>query len=131
MLKASEAIIETLSARGHRITEARKGVINLLAESHTALTIQALAERAAADEASVYRTMHLLLAEGLVEEIQIRGQRSRFALVGPHHHHAICRSCGTVAHVPCAEVVKLPKVASFHSLDEHEVTFYGLCNACS
>jgi len=130
MSKASEAIIKKLSERGHRITEARKGVINLLAQSHVALTIQALAKRAAADEASVYRTMHLLLAEGLVEEIQVRGQRSRFALVGQHHHHAVCRGCGTVAHIPCAEAIRPPQIAGFAELDEHEVTFYGLCNAC-
>ncbi len=131
MSKASKAIIEKLSERGHRITGARKAVIEILSNDHAALTIQALAKRAAADEASVYRTMHLLLAEGLVEEIQVRGGRSRFALTGHHHHHAVCRGCGTVAHVPCAEALQPPQIAGFAELDEHEVTFYGLCNACS
>lgn len=130
MSNASEAIIQKLSERGHRITKARQDIISQLATSHGALTIQALAKRASADEASVYRTVHLLLVEGLVEEIQIRGQRSRFALVGQHHHHAVCRGCGTVAHVPCAEAIKPPQIAGFAKLDEHEVTFYGLCNVC-
>ncbi len=130
MSKTSEAIIQKLAERGHRITQARTAVIELLSGDHVALTIQALAKRAAADEASVYRTIHLLLAEGLVEEIQVRGQRSRFALTGHHHHHAVCRGCGTVAHVPCVEAMKLPHIKGFTALDEHEVTFYGLCNAC-
>jgi Fur family transcriptional regulator, stress-responsive regulator len=55
------------------------------------------------------------------------------ARAGASHHHAVCRGCGTVTsvdcaagHAPCLE----PAVNAGYTIDEAEVTFWGLCANC-
>src|SRR5918993_748873 len=72
---------------------------------------------------------------GLVRRIQPAGSVARYELrVGDNHHHAVCRSCGVVADVDCAVGVRPCLHASdTHGfvIDEAEVTYWGLCPACS
>ena len=131
MKKATKNILATLQERGYRVTKARQNVVDILACQGEPQTIKDLAAAADADEASVYRTIEMLRAEGLVEEIALIGSKPRFSLQHGHHHHIVCGDCGVVAHIPCEKVAtpKLPK--DFASVDSHELTFYGRCKNCN
>ena len=132
MKSATKKILNTLSERGYRVTKAREMVCQALEKSRSPLTVQELAGRVLVDEVSVYRTIDLLLAEKLVEEILIRDERPRYALSTHHHHHAVCHDCGKVAHIPCGREPQNPKrVPGFKSIDSHDLTFYGVCDTCS
>ena len=76
-----------------------------------------------------------LTEAGLVRRIQPAGSVARYELrVGDNHHHVVCRSCGVVADVDCAVGARPCLTASdAHGfvIDEAEVTYWGLCSACS
>ncbi len=133
MKDASNTILETLRGRGYRITKARTEVVKQLIASPTPLSIQGLFKKVTVDEVSVYRTIELLLAEGLLEEVPTKGTVPTYALFHGHHHHVVCTSCQKVAHVECgnAKIVVPKDVPGFSKLDTHELTFYGVCNACT
>ncbi|MFE9098105.1 Fur family transcriptional regulator [Streptomyces sp. NPDC007264] len=84
---------------------------------------------------AVYEALHALTAAGLVRRIEPAGSPARFeGRVGDNHHHAVCRSCGTVADVECA-VGEAPCLTASDdrgfSIDEAEVIYWGLCPDCS
>jgi len=131
MKKAIDEIVEALSSLGYRITQPRKEVIAALIDSSQPLTIQSLcAVVTVADEASVYRTIRMLVEEGLAEEIVVANQAPSYALAHGHHHHAVCTTCGFMDHVECA-IKHLATPCSFTEIDTHDLTLYGLCKKCS
>jgi Fur family transcriptional regulator, stress-responsive regulator len=84
---------------------------------------------------AVYDSLHALTAAGLLRRFQPAGSVARYETrVGDHHHHVVCRSCGSIADVdgavgqiPC---LTAPDDRGF-AIDETEVIFWGLCPACS
>lgn len=136
MKDASTMILQELSARGYRVTEARKNTLDTLQAAQQPLTIGEIAGKTDSDEASVYRTIRLLVEEGFLEELVIAGSAPRYALLAHddehHHHHVVCDNCGFVAHIPCEETgvhAALPK--EFAEITAHEVTLHGLCKKCT
>jgi Fur family transcriptional regulator, stress-responsive regulator len=84
---------------------------------------------------AVYDVLRALTDAGLVRRIEPAGSVARYeARVADNHHHVVCRSCGAVADVDCA-VGHTPCLTASddhgYSIDEAEVTYWGLCPACS
>lgn len=84
---------------------------------------------------TVYDSLHTLTNAGLVRRIQPSGSVARYeSRVGDNHHHVVCRSCGVVADADCAVGAAPCLTASDDngfSIDEAEVTYWGLCPGCS
>jgi Fur family transcriptional regulator, peroxide stress response regulator len=131
MKSATDEVITYLKERGYRITDARKRTIDVLCKQEQPIQIQKLCSLVKGiDEASVYRTISMLLAEHFLEEIVLPGEASRFAFSDGHHHHAICTSCGIMEHIECVtEALPIPQ--SFKKIVSHEMTLYGLCKKCA
>lgn len=84
---------------------------------------------------AVYDSLHTLADAGLIRRIQPAGSVARYeSRTGDNHHHMVCRSCGTIVDVDCA-VGRAPCLAPSEgngfSVDEAEVTYWGLCADCS
>ncbi|CAL9339974.1 Transcriptional regulator FurA [Streptomyces sp. enrichment culture] len=84
---------------------------------------------------AVYEALHALTRGGLVRRVEPAGSPARFeGRVGDNHHHVVCRACGAVADVDCA-VGHAPCLTASDdhgfTVDEAEVTYWGLCPACS
>jgi len=84
---------------------------------------------------AVYDVLRALTVAGLVRRIEPAGSVARYeSRVADNHHHVVCRACGAIADVDCA-VGDTPCLTASHdhgySIDEAEVTFWGLCPACS
>ena len=84
---------------------------------------------------AVYDVLRALTTAGLIRRIEPAGSVARYeSRVADNHHHLVCRSCGTVADVDCAVGTTPCLTASDDhgfAIDEAEVTFWGLCPACS
>jgi Fur family ferric uptake transcriptional regulator len=83
---------------------------------------------------SVYDTLALLAAEGLIRRIQPAGSPARFEdRVRDNHHHLICRICGSVVDVDCS-VGSAPCLTAAddmgYEIDEAEVAYWGRCPIC-
>ncbi len=84
---------------------------------------------------AVYDVLRALTAAGLVRRIEPAGSVARYeSRVADNHHHVVCRSCGAIADVDCA-VGDAPCLSASddhgYSIDETEVTHWGLCPDCS
>lgn len=84
---------------------------------------------------AVYDVLRALTAARLVRRIEPAGSVPRYeARVGDNHHHLVCRSCGLIADVDCAlEPAPCLTASDDHGfvIDEAEVTYWGVCPACS
>jgi len=84
---------------------------------------------------AVYDVLRALTGAGLVRRIHPPGSVARYeSRVGDNHHHAVCRSCGSITDVDCAVGTAPCLTASDdhgYELDEAEVIYWGLCPECS
>jgi Fur family transcriptional regulator, stress-responsive regulator len=84
---------------------------------------------------AVYDVLRALTTASLVRRIKPAGSVACYeSRVADNHHHVVCRSCGSIADVDCAVGYTPCLTASQDhgfSIDEAEVTYWGLCPTCS
>ena len=129
---------DRLREHGLQVTAQRLAVMKAVAgQPH--ITAEGIAEAVRRDigaisHQSVYDTLSVLVAEGLMRRIQPAGSPARFEnRVRDNHHHLICRTCGRVVDVDCAVGVAPCLTASEdngYEIDEAEVIYWGRCPAC-
>jgi Fe2+ or Zn2+ uptake regulation protein len=130
-----------LRSAGLRVTQPRLAVLEVLEvlpHAGADTVISAVRERLPVSTQTVYDVLNTLSAHGVVRRIQPAGSVSRYELrIGDNHHHVVCRSCGDVTDIdcatgaaPCLDPAELGVHAPGFSLDEAEVTYWGLCAQC-
>ncbi len=132
------AAAEELRGAGLRVTAARVALLEAVREGdHLGVEAIASGVRERIGHVSlqaVYEALHALTAAGLLRRIEPAGPPRFEGRVGDNHHHVVCRSCGAVADVECA-VGEAPCLTAADdqgfSIDEAEVTYWGLCPDCS
>jgi Fur family ferric uptake transcriptional regulator len=85
--------------------------------------------------ATVYRALADLATEGEVDSFQQDGESLYRACTSPsHHHHLICRDCGTTVEI-AADAVEVwsQQIAARHGFTDaqHVVDVFGYCPNCS
>jgi len=84
---------------------------------------------------TVYRHLQVLSGDGLLDTIRDAGGETlyRRCRSAAHHHHLICRVCGTSVEVEGRAVEqwaeKVAAEAGFTAVD-HTVELFGLCPRC-
>ena len=130
---------DELRGAGLRVTAARVALLETVRDGDH-LGVEAIASQVRErlghiSVQAVYEALRALTAAGLVRRIEPPGGPARFeGRVGDDHHHVLCRSCGTLADVDCAAGPAPCLTASDDhgfSIDEAEVTYWGVCPACS
>ena len=85
--------------------------------------------------ATVYRALNDLATEGEADTLQQEGEALfRACTPGSHHHHLICRNCGTTVEIEADAVEQWAQaVAAEHGFTQpqHIVDVFGLCPDCS
>lgn len=85
--------------------------------------------------ATVYRALADLATEGEADSLQQDGESLyRACTPGKHHHHLICRNCGTTVEIEADEVEAWAhEVAARHGFTQaqHVVDVFGVCASCS
>ncbi len=130
---------QILRDHGVQVTAQRIAVLQAVAARPHA-TADVVAEMArseigAISKQSVYDTLSTLVDAGIVRRIEPAGSAARYETrVGDNHHHLVCRGCGAVVDVDCA-VGAAPCLtaadAAGYTVDEAEVTFWGICPECT
>jgi len=129
-----------LRSSGRRLTRQRELIwAALTAEPDRHLSAAELVARVRAElprinPSTVYRTLELLVAEGLVLRTDLGRDRTFYEPAHDHrHHHVVCRRCGAVAHIHDEVLGELPALvddASGFAIGHEELTLFGLCRAC-
>ncbi|MCW0213240.1 MAG: transcriptional repressor [Pseudonocardia sp.] len=140
-------LVALLRDKGLRSTPHRRAVLSALAQNPH-LTVAQVGEEvtragssggpSAVTELSrqgLYNVLEDLRRVGLVRSIEPAGSPALFELQhGDNHHHAVCRSCGSVRDVPCAvgdtPCLEPSAAGDGFVVDEAEVVWWGLCAGC-
>lgn len=138
-----EGDVARLRAAGMRVTSARLAILDVIGEGHHHGADEVA--RAVRDRIghvtlqAVYEALGAFADAGLVRKIELGGGAARYeSRVGDHHHHLACRRCGAIADTdgaagpaPGLEPACLEPLARLgYTVDEAEVTFWGLCPGC-
>ena len=132
---ASQGLVDRLRDQGFKITGPRVQVVERVAGRDDNFTAEEMAAALAPiGRATVYRTLKLLLDQGLICRI-VLGDGSVCYRVShrAHHHHLVCLACGATEDVDLADVeVVLASVreATEYEVIDHRVEVYGLCPRC-
>jgi len=84
--------------------------------------------------ATIYKNIILMVERGVLTEVPIIGQKSKYEIVKKDHIHLICTQCGMVKDKMLDEdtaqdTEKVAETSGF-SLDHRQVNLYGVCESC-
>jgi Fur family ferric uptake transcriptional regulator len=129
-----------LAAHGLRLTRQRQEIVEAFFESEGHPNIDELYARVRArdpriGQATVYRTLKLLVDCGLANVSRFGGAATRYEVheAGEHHDHLICTRCGTIIEFRNDTIERLQEeIAAAHDfeMDDHKMEIYGLCAKC-
>lgn len=132
-------LANALTARGYRLTAARRIILETLAESGGHLTADELTDLVrqrsnATGRMTVYRTLELLCELGLLRPVyQGTGAAHYILMQDGHHHHLICTGCSRVIEFDECALDDLPaRIAQRFGFEVrgHLLELYGVCAEC-
>ena len=139
-MNQSKDIISKLSELGYRMTPQRVMIVSAIENSDNHISAeeiyaQVIAKYSYVNISTVYRTLEMLKRLGLVTETDLGEGRVRYHPAGKgHHHHLVCRECGTTIDLdesvlsPVKEVLR--KKYGFIA-DLRHLAIFGRCIKCS
>ncbi len=129
----------SLRDAGLRVTAPRVAVLRVLADSSDHPRVDQIIDRVRASGVPIstqaaYDVCEALHRAALAGRIELPGGPARYeSRVGDNHHHMVCRSCGHTEDVDCAATgipCLEPDEALGFTVDEAQVTFWGICPTC-
>jgi Fur family transcriptional regulator, ferric uptake regulator len=126
----------------HRLkrSEQREAIVDTFLRSHSHLSVDDLLHlvqkrRPDVGRTTVYRTLKLLQAAGLAQELELRGE-SRFEREynRAHHDHFICQHCGEIIEFESPEIERIQdEIAGSLGfvIEGHRHQIFGQCRACA
>jgi Fur family ferric uptake transcriptional regulator len=135
--EAARTLAAHMRARGLKSTRQRDQILEAFLEAGGHVSIDELHVRVQSlmpgvGQATVYRTMKLLVEAGIAHERRFHDGQSRYEVVvgGEHHDHIICVTCGRIFEFedPIIEA-RQAAVAAAHGLrvESHRHEIYGRC----
>jgi Fur family ferric uptake transcriptional regulator len=140
MVLTDKKLSTILRQRGYKLTPQRRAVIAAIAQSRDHLTPAEIHDRVRQEHpgiglVTIYRTLDILAALGLICEVHSGGNCRSYLMRRPreHHHHLICSDCGTVADFTGCDLSELQYRLSARTgfqIEGHLLEFSGLCRSC-
>jgi Fe2+ or Zn2+ uptake regulation protein len=128
-----------LEQRQLRVTPQRLMILRVIDDGHGHLTADAIGERIreqfpAIHQGTIYRSLEVLRASGLVSETRLGDRAAVYELVGAQpHHHLVCERCGRVLEFDDDLLAPLRRALldryGFHARADH-LALFGVCAEC-
>lgn len=123
---------------GRALTRQRQAVLDAVREAEGHLTAQEIYEGArrllpTISLASVYNSLKYLTERGLITEVSLGKNASRYDRTTERHDHAVCSRCGRLVDFDLAEAAGLLRAAARRSKFKPEtihLTLVGVCPDC-
>ena len=127
-----------MATEGYRNTTQRAVILDEVRAADGHLTAGEIFERVRRRYPSiaygtVYRSLHLLVKHGLIQELTFADQASRFDARVERHDHVYCTECGLIEDVDVPVALIAQYVAGERSgfeITSHHTMFAGLCPVC-
>jgi Fe2+ or Zn2+ uptake regulation protein len=127
-----------ITGAGHAWTRPRAAVVRVLIGTATPLKVEEIHERLGhwpggrrTNLSSVYRTVNLLHALGVVRRVQFGDGPLRYELAETfraHHHHFVCEACGRIEDVRRCPLEGADLGVGVRS---HHLELFGVCRRCA
>jgi len=125
-----------------RLTKGARKVLEALEEVKTLAAAQDIHSRMRSEDndapglTTVYRSLDLLVAQGLVQAVELGDGEKRYELIKPgeHHHHLICSNCKESIHLDQCLVEDLDSMIKSKygfEVNSHILEIFGTCKRCS
>jgi Fur family transcriptional regulator, ferric uptake regulator len=121
-------------------SEQREAIVDTFLRSESHLSVDDLLHmvqkrRPDVGRTTVYRTLKLLQAAGLAQELELRGE-SRFEREynRAHHDHFICQHCGDIIEFESPEIERIQdEIAAGLGfvIEGHRHQIFGQCRSCA
>lgn len=114
------SILESIERHGHINID---GIYEEVSRIHASLSL-----------ATVYKNILLMVANNVLVEVPVSGQKSKYELKKEDHIHLVCTQCGMVEDKPSINKVgilihDMTKEQNF-VLDNKQINLYGVCGIC-
>ncbi len=135
----STQVVQTLRHNGHKITQVRKGLIEIIFGGTTKpVTVSELIyllkqNKIRVNKTTVYRQLQFLLTQKLIQVVDFADGIKRYEIAGgKHHHHLVCDSCGFIEDIPLDENLLISKATqnTQFRIERHSLEFFGKCVKC-
>ncbi|HEX2049266.1 MAG TPA: transcriptional repressor [Actinomycetota bacterium] len=135
----TDAVLDALRGRGHRMTEQRRAIVDEIMRTSGHIEPQDVARRARArvprvNDSTVYRTLELLEEMGFISHSHIDSGAHYHHAARRDHAHLVCSSCGRSDAVPLDELRDAAAALERRSAFTADFSHYaigGLCRDCS
>ena len=128
------------ASKGLRSTRQRDIILDIFLSTHQHVSVEELylkikSSNPGIGQATVYRTLKLLVEAGLAREILLHDGQTRYehVIAGEHHDHLVCTGCNTIIEFEDETIENLQKeIAARHGflIKSHKMEMYGLCAKC-
>jgi Fur family ferric uptake transcriptional regulator len=81
--------------------------------------------------ATIYRSIKVLIADGVVDVVSLPGETDRYEIHKHHHHHFHCNTCQQVTDIYACPGDLGRLMPSGYQLESHDLTLYGRCPSCA
>lgn len=140
MKSAREVFMDYLNDQGLSLTPQRSIIVNIFLEEEGHFTTEELYAKVqrhdpGIGQATVYRTLKLLVESGLADSFNVDGGSAIYehSYGHDHHDHLICSACGRKVEILNEAIERQQEVvAKEHgfSLTRHRMLLFGLCPNC-
>ncbi|HWC97008.1 MAG TPA: Fur family transcriptional regulator [Candidatus Sulfopaludibacter sp.] len=135
MLPTRTIISAAFRDRGLRCTSQRFAVLQYLLKHPchpTAEEILGVVNRhdPRVSRATVYNSLHALVESGLVREVKLGGDATRFEPHLERHHHFVCDRCGKIEDIEWFEPREVTRRPGVKPRSIRAVVLQGLCGDC-
>ena len=131
----SQELLSKLEDEGYHPTRSRRRVLDAMLAKRSGFTPEELvASLSGVGRATVYRTIRLLLDQGLVCKLSLEDGAPRYTLAQMgHHHHMVCVRCGTIREFHRSVIERVLtelETPDAGAVMGHRIEVYVLCPAC-
>lgn len=140
MKTPQDAFTKYLSEKNLKMTPQRRLILDTFIDLQQHLSPEELYDKvkkvdSSIGQATVYRTLKLLVEAGIVESLDFADGVSRYEVSWgeEHHDHLICEHCGKNIEILDEVIEKRQEaIAKEHGflLSHHKMYLYGLCPDC-
>ena len=124
---------------GQRHTRQRDAILDSIKLAKGPVSVQQILQRGkktlgSLGIATVYRTLNLLLESEQIQSVILPSGETRYESAGlGHHDHFQCRMCQNVFDLAVCplHIASGTIIPGGYMVEDHEMTLYGVCPACS
>jgi Fe2+ or Zn2+ uptake regulation protein len=128
-------IASSFRERGLRCTSQRYAVLQYLLKHPCHPTVEEIHGAvnrvdSPVSRATVYNSLHALVESGLVNEVDLGGDATRFESHVERHHHFVCDKCGRIEDIEWFEPDQIARRSSVKPRSVRALLLQGLCESC-